>query len=125
MPAAPPVRALALAAALAAPAAAADSGLIRQDPSAHPDGDAMGWPAPGRRAGLPFHPATPEAMAARCGGDRLQHRVGQRWPQPPGFEPAALRVFAAGDPVTPDMDPARLNNERNRDRVRVVAVRCG
>jgi hypothetical protein len=107
-------------------AAAAQGGPgVMQDPSSHPEGDGMGWTAPGRRAGLPFQPATPEELARACGADRLQQLVGRRWPQPLAVQPQALRVYAQGQPVTMDMNPARLNIELDRPGGRVVAVRCG
>ncbi len=98
---------------------------VMQDPSSHPEGDGMGWRPPGRRAGLPFHPATPQELAAVCGADRLQHLVGQGWPQPLPVQPRALRVHRQGQPVTTDMNPERLNIELDRAGRRVVSVTCG
>lgn len=112
--------------ALAPLAAAAQGGPgVMDDPSSHPEADAMGWHAPGRRAGLPFRPPTAQEQAAVCGADRLQHLIGRRWPQSLPFQPEALRVHRSGEPVTTDHSPARLNIELDRAGRRVVAVSCG
>jgi hypothetical protein len=80
---------------------------------------------PPRADGLPFHPATPQEMAERCGAAGLQHLVGQSWPQALAPRHSGARIYASGDPVTMDHRPDRLNIELSQDRRRVVAVRCG
>lgn len=108
------MRAAVLIAALALaplPALAQGGPRVMQDPSSHPDGDSMGWRSSG--------------PAGACGADRLAYLVGLNWPQRLPVQPRALRVFAAGDPVTMDMNPERLNIELDPTRRRVVAVSCG
>lgn len=113
---------LLLSLALAAPALAQGGPRVMEDPSSHPEGDGMG---PGGRSGMPFMPATPEEVAARCGADRLQSLVGRRWPQPLPEGDRPVRIYAQGDPVTMDLSPERLNVELDRERRRILAIRCG
>jgi hypothetical protein len=113
---------LTLAAPVAGPALAQGGPRVMEDPSSHPEGDGMG---PGRRSGMPFMPATPDEVAARCGADRLQHLVGRRWPQPLPEGARPVRIYAQGDPVTMDMSPERLNVELDAQRRRILAIRCG
>jgi hypothetical protein len=75
--------------------------------------------------GMPFHQATPDEMAERCGAAGLQHLVGQSWPQTLPPRHADARVYRTGDPLTMDHRPDRLNIEIARNGRRVVAVSCG
>ena len=93
------------------PALAQGGSRVMQDPSSHPEGDAMG--------------VRPSGPAQGCGADRLGYLVGLSWPQRLPVQPQALRVFAAGEPVTMDLNPERLNIELDPTRRRVVAVSCG
>ncbi|MCB1388492.1 MAG: hypothetical protein KDK12_04985 [Rhodobacteraceae bacterium] len=60
-----------------------------------------------------------------CGASGLQGFVGSVAPQPfPASGP--VRVYAEGDPVTMDHNPARVNVVVDRaNRQRVVAINCG
>ena len=113
--------------AILAGAALAQGGpRVMENPGLHPEGDGM--PARSSRApadGMPFHPATPEELAERCGADRLQGLVGGRWPVSLPQMRGPVRIFRTGDPVTMDHNPDRLNIQTNRARNRVVAVTCG
>lgn len=119
---------LALAVAAPLPVLANGTSRVMENPGAHPEGDGSqqtGDMAESPPDGLPFHPATPDEMAERCGAADLQHLIGGPWPVDLPPSPGPVRVYATGDMLTMDFNQDRLNIETNAERDSVVDVRCG
>jgi hypothetical protein len=60
-----------------------------------------------------------------CGASQMQQYVGGPIPDPFPAGDNPMRIYRAGDPVTEDNDPNRLNIVLDASGARIVAITCG
>lgn len=60
-----------------------------------------------------------------CGASQMQRYVGGPIPNPFPAGDNPMRIYRAGDPVTQDTDPNRLNIELDASGSQIVSITCG
>jgi len=77
-------------------------------------------------ATLPAESAAPTLPpSSDCGASQMQQYVGGPIPDPFPAGDNPMRIYRAGDPITSDNNPDRLNIELDASGTQIVAITCG